>query len=84
MNAPAENVITSPEMLQKIGLLTMSNEFLSTQIAGYSQYITTLRKNLTDEIAAIEAEIAKTEGEAKIWAEADVKAFVARIKAKLG
>lgn len=78
MSQTAENqIITSEEMLRKIGLLTMSNDFLSTQVAGYRLYVETFRKKISEEIAAIEQELLKDSG----FSVADA---VARIKAKLG
>lgn len=71
------NVITSTEMLQKIGLLAMSNDFLSAQVAAFNQYISTYHKNVLDEIGKIEAEIAAS-------TPLDPLVIVARIKAKLG
>ena len=77
MSAPEQaKPLTTDSLYQKIGVLTVSNEFLSSEVQRLNAWIATTLKDVHEEIAKIEAEIEQ-------GASQDVKSLVARIKAKI-
>lgn len=77
MNTPEPaKPMTTDTLYQKIGVLSVSNEFLSNEVQRLNAWIGTMLTEAHAEIAKIEAEIEQ-------GASQDMKSLVARIKAKL-
>lgn len=79
MSEQAQNVIPVETLIQKIGTLTIQNDFLSNEVRRISQVYLTLKGELAAEIGRVEADVEKEEESVKSVA----KSVIARIKAKL-
>lgn len=76
--APAQPV-TVDTLYQEIGVLSVSNKFLSNEVGRLNAWITNFSKDVQAEIAKIE-----TEAEVEEKSVSDkIKAVVARVRAKL-
>lgn len=78
MSEQAQQTIPIETLLQKIGTLTLQNDFLSNEVQRVSRLYLGLKGELVAEIGRVEADVEKEEESVK----SVVKSVIARVKAK--
>lgn len=79
MSEQPQQTIPIETLLQKIGTLTLQNDFLSNEVQRVNRLYLGLKGELVAEIGRVEADVEKEEESVK----SVVKSIIARVKAKL-